>query len=86
MRKRVQGMIKMMSSSSVSGCALALVNLQQWLEDRAKWIYGWIGHLIVNEALEEILRDHPNLHKTRETRTIDHTLAILKHSILEVHI
>jgi len=35
MRKRVQGVIKVMSSLSASGCALALVDLRQRLVDRA---------------------------------------------------
>ena len=38
--KCVQGVIEAMSSSSASGCALALVDLQQRLVDKAEWIYG----------------------------------------------
>ena len=38
--KCVQGVIKTTSSSSASGCALALVDLQQRLVDKAEWIYG----------------------------------------------
>ena len=58
--KCVQGVIEAMSSSSASGCALALVDLQRQLGDRAEWIYG--RRLIVNEAFEQVLRDHPDLH------------------------
>jgi len=60
-RKRVQGVIKAMSSSSASGCALALVDLQRQLVDRAEWIYGWMGRPIVDQVFEEVLRDHPDL-------------------------
>jgi len=35
LRKYVQGVIEAMSSSSVSGCALALVDLQQQLVKKA---------------------------------------------------
>jgi len=52
--------IEAMSSSSASGCALALVDLQQRLVDKAWWIHECIGRLIVNEAFEEVLRDHPD--------------------------
>ena len=58
-RKRVQGVIKAMSTSGASGCASALVDLQQRLVDRAEWIYG--RRLIVDEAFEEVLRDYPDL-------------------------
>ena len=58
--KCVQGVIKMLSSSA-SGCALALVDLQQRLVDRVEWIFGWMGPSIVNEAFEEVLSDHPDL-------------------------
>ena len=58
-RKRVQEVIEAMSSSSASGCASTLVNLQQQLGDRAEWIYG--RRLIVDEAFEEVLRDYPDL-------------------------
>jgi len=57
--KCVQGVIKAMSSSSASGCALALVDLQQRLGDKTEWIYG--RRSIFNEAFEEVLRDHPDL-------------------------
>ena len=60
--KCVQDMIEAMSSSSASGCALALVDLQQQLVDRAEWIYGQMGRSIVNEAFEEVLSNHPDLH------------------------
>jgi len=63
-RKRVQGVIEAMSSSSASGCASALVDLRQRLVNRAKWIYGWMGHSIVDEAFEEVLRDYPHLRDT----------------------
>ena len=36
--KCAQGVIEAISSSSASGCALALVDLG----DRAEWIYRWI--------------------------------------------
>jgi len=58
----VQGVIEAMSSSSASGCALALVDLRQQLVDRAEWIYGWMGRPIVDQVFEEVLRDHPDLH------------------------
>ena len=61
-RKRVQGVIKTMSSSSASGCASALVDLRQRLGDRAEWIYRWMGRSIVDEAFEQVLRDYPDLH------------------------
>jgi len=57
--KCVQGVIKAMSSSSASGCASALVDLQQRLGDKTEWIYG--RRSIFNEAFEEVLRDHPDL-------------------------
>ena len=59
-RKRVQGVIEAMSSSSASGCASALVDLRQRLVDRAEWIFG--RRLIVNEVFDQVLRDHPDLH------------------------
>ena len=59
--KCVQGVIEAMSSSSASGCALALVDLQQRLRDRVEWIFGWMDRSIVDEAFEEVLRDHPDL-------------------------
>jgi len=58
----VLGVIEAMSSSSASGCASALLDLQQRLGNRAKWIYRWINpRSIVNEAFEKVLRDHPDL-------------------------
>ena len=60
-RKRVQGVIKAMSSSSPSGCASTLVDLRQRLVDRAEWIYRWMGRSIVDEAFEQVLRDYPDL-------------------------
>ena len=57
----VQGVIEAMSSSSASGCASALVDLQQQLVDRVKWIWIWMDRSIVDEAFEEVLRDHPDL-------------------------
>ena len=60
--KYVLGVIEAMSSSSASGCASALLDLQQRLGNRAKWIYRWINpRSIVNEAFEKVLRDHPDL-------------------------
>ena len=56
-RKRVQGVIEAMSSSSASGCASTL---RQRLGDRAKWIYE-DADTIVDEAFEEVLRDYPDL-------------------------
>ena len=58
----VQGVIEAMLSSSASGCASALVDLQQQLVDRVEWIYGWMGRSIVDEAFEQVLRDYPDLH------------------------
>ena len=60
----VQEVIEAMSSSSASGCALALVDLQQRLRDRVEWIFGWMGPSIVDEAFEEVLRDYPHLRDT----------------------
>jgi len=57
----VQGVIKTTSSSSASGCASALVDLQQRLGDRAEWIHQWMGRSIVDEAFEQVLRDYPDL-------------------------
>jgi len=61
--KYVQGVIKAMSSSSASGCALAFVDLHQQLVDKAKawWIPEWMGRSIVDEAFVEVLSDHPDL-------------------------
>ena len=64
----VQGVIEAMSSSSASGCALALVDLQQQLVDRVEWIYGWMGRSIVDEAFEQVLRDYPDLHDAVEAQ------------------
>ena len=55
----VQGVIEAMSSSSASGCASALVDLQQQLVKKALWIYG--RRSIFNEAFEEVLSDHSDL-------------------------
>jgi len=60
--KCVQGVIKAMSSSSASGCALALVDLRQRLAHRAEWIFGWTVRSVVDEAFDQVLRDHPDLH------------------------
>jgi len=60
----VQGVIEAMTTSSASGCALALVDQQ--LVDRAEWIYGWMGRSIVDEAFEQVLRDYPDLHDAVE--------------------
>ena len=58
----VQGVIEAMSSSSASGCASALVDLQQQLVDKAEWIFKWINpRSIADEAFEEVLRDHSDL-------------------------
>jgi len=59
--KCVRGVIEAMSSSSASGCALALVDLQRQLVDRAEWIYRWMGRSIVDEAFDQVLRDYPDL-------------------------
>jgi len=59
-RKRVQGVIEAMSSSSASACASALVDLQQQLVDRAEWMCRGTS-TIVDEAFEEVLRDYPDL-------------------------
>jgi len=59
--KCVQGVIEAMSSSSASGCASALVNLRQQLVKKAEWIFEWMGRPIVNEAFEQVLRDHSDL-------------------------
>jgi len=53
-RKCVQGVIEAMLSSSASGCASTLVDLRQRLVDR-------MGRSIVDEAFEQVLRDHPDL-------------------------
>ena len=63
-RKRVQSVIKAMSSSGASGCASTLVDLQRRLADRAKWIVPcrWINsRSIVDGAFDQVLRDHPDL-------------------------
>ena len=49
--KCVYSVIETMSSSSTSGCASTLVDLQQQLVDRAEWIYGGTD-TIVNEAFD----------------------------------
>jgi len=53
-----------MSSSSASGCALVDLQQQQLadreLADRACWTYE-DADTIVDEAFEEVLRDHPDL-------------------------
>ena len=59
--KCVYSVIETMSSSSTSGCASTLVDLQQQLVDRAEWIYGGTD-TIVNEAFDRVLSDHPDLH------------------------
>ena len=54
--------IEAMSSSSASGCALALVDLRQQVADRAWWIYRCINpRPIVNRVFNQVLRDHPDL-------------------------
>ena len=63
--KCVQGVIEAMSSSSASGCALALVDLRQRLGDGAWRIVPdrWMNfRSIVNKAFEEVLSDYPDLH------------------------
>ena len=60
MIKHVRGVIKAMSSSSPSGCASTLVDLRQRLVKKAEWIYK-DADTIVDEAFEEVLRDHPDL-------------------------
>jgi len=62
--KCVQEVIKAMSSSGASGCALALVDLHQQLVKKAEWIFGRMGPPIVDEAFEEFLRDYPHLRDT----------------------
>ena len=65
----VQGVIEAMSSSSASGCASALVDLQQQLVDRVEWIFEWINsYSIVDEAFEEVLRDYPDLRDAVEAQ------------------
>jgi len=57
----IQCVIEAMSSSSASGCASALVDLQQQLGNRAEWIYEgrfMNSRSIVDEAFEEALRNH----------------------------
>jgi len=60
-RKRVQAVIEAMSTSGASGCASVLVDLQQRLGDRVEWIYE-DADTIVDEAFDEVLSDHPDLH------------------------
>ena len=68
-RKRVQGVIEAMSSSSASGCASALVDLQQRLRDRVEWIFEWINsYSIVDEACDQVLRDYPDLRNAVKAR------------------
>jgi len=62
LRKCVQGMIEAMSSSSASGCAFALVDLQQQLVKKAGWIFGWMGCTTIEEAFDQALRDYPDFH------------------------
>jgi len=57
----IKCVIQAMSSSSASGCASALVNLRQQLVKKAEWIFEWMGRPIVNEAFEQVLRDHSDL-------------------------
>jgi len=57
----VQGVIEAMSSSSASGCALALVDLQQQLVKKAGWIFGWMGRTTIEEAFDQALSDHSDL-------------------------
>jgi len=62
--KCVQGVIEAMSSSSASGCALALVDLRQRLGDGAWRIAPdrWMNsRSTVHEAFEEVLSNHPDL-------------------------
>jgi len=63
----VQGVIEAMSSSSASGCALALVDFQQQLVKKAEWIYPYVwscenkpmnSRSVVDEAFEEVLQDY----------------------------
>jgi len=54
MRKCVQG---------VTDCVwLCIGPLHQQLVKRVKWIHDWMGRPIVNEAFDQVLRDHPDLH------------------------
>ena len=78
----VQGVIEAMSSSSASGCALALVDLRQRLGNRAEWIYssGWDyegmimnSRSIVDEAFEEVLRDRPDLRNAVKVSCVSHS-------------
>ena len=68
--KRVQGVIEAMSSSGMSGCASALVDLHQQLVKKAGWIHRsgrvYEGRmmnyrLIVDEAFEQVLWNYPYL-------------------------
>ena len=59
--KYVQEVIEAMLLSSASGCASALVDLQQQLANSTEWIYRWINPCsIVNEAFEKVLQDYPD--------------------------
>ena len=79
--KCVQGLIKVMSSSSASGCALAFVDLEQRLRDRVEWIYPhkWDyegrskSRSIVDEAFEEVLRDRPDLRNAVKVSCVSHS-------------
>jgi len=72
--KCVQGVIEAMSTSGASGCVSALVDLQQRLGDRAKWIFKWMGPSIVDEAFEEVLSDHPDLrHAVKAQVSVSHS-------------
>ena len=57
----MQDVIKATLSLSVSGCALALVNLQKQLADRTEWIHIQMCHSTIDKAFEEVLRDHSDL-------------------------
>ena len=61
-RRCVQDVIEAMSSSSASGCELALVDLQQRLGDKAEWIFEWINpRSMVNRIFNQVLQDYPDL-------------------------
>ena len=55
-------MIKVMLSSGTSGCASALVDLQQQLRNRIEWIFELITSSIIDKALKKVPRDHPDLY------------------------
>ena len=78
-RMCVQGVIEAMSSSSASGCASALVDLRQQLVKKTEWIFGWMGHSIVDEAFEEFLRDHPDLRNAVKAQ-----VSVLCESVIQV--